>query len=105
MARQPVGLAVHDIDGDGRDDVITANAGDGSISVLTSSVPPPTPTPQPTGTPTMTGTPTATGSPTPTSTATATPTPTATATPTRTRVANPGAYGAPTATLKQGAIG
>jgi len=103
--RQPVGLAVHDIDGDGRDDVITANAGDGSISVLTSSVPPPTPTPQPTGTPTMTGTPTATGSPTPTSTATATPTPTATATPTRTRSQTPVFTAAPTATLKQGAIG
>jgi hypothetical protein len=59
----PRGIALADIDGDGRNDVITANQDGRSISVLLSSEPPPTPTltrtppPTPPATPTETPTP------------------------------------------------
>lgn len=78
----PVGMAVQDIDGDGIPDVITANSGDGSVSVLISGRPPATPTPLPSATPTMTGTPTDTPTPseTPTPSPTASPSPSATGT-------------------------
>lgn len=77
---QPVALAVGFIDADNRPDVVTANSGDGSISILVSSEPPPTLTPLPSFTPTIT--------PTFTATATMSPSPlgSATGTPTRTRV-------------------
>lgn len=101
----PLGLAMGDIDGDSRPDVVTANAGDGSLSVLISSRPPPTPTPPPTATPTIT--PTVTVTPTVTETPTATPTVTATPTPTGTRTRPPTATATltPTETQKPGTIG
>ncbi len=100
----PVGLTMKDIDGDGRPDVVVANQ-DGSVSILISSEPPPTPTPPPTMTPTVTATATITGTATPTATMTPTKTPTATTTATRTRVPSltPTPVGSPT--LKPGAIG
>lgn len=106
--RAPVAaLAVANIDGDGMQDVVTANQ-DGTITVLLSSVPPPTPTPTITQTPSTT--PTLTASETPTITPTDTPTPTAvpsgtgTATATGSRTATPTPNG-PTVTPKQGAFG
>jgi hypothetical protein len=103
--QNPVALAVADIDGDGTPDIVTANQGDGSVSILVSSRPPPTPTPLPTDTPTVTGTPTQsgtpTGTPTPTPSTTATPTVTGTRTPTLTPFPSP----VPTETLKPGALG
>jgi len=103
--RGPMGLTMKDIDGDGRPDVIVANADDGSVSILVSSKPPPTPTPPPTSTPTITPTRTATGTPTQTGTATPTATASATVAGTRTRTptAPPTLTGTPT--LKAGAIG
>ncbi len=98
---RPVALAVESFDADGMQDVLTANA-DGTLTVLLSSVPPPTPTPRPTETPTATETPSLTGTPTPTPTPTvpgtepATGTPTFTATGTRT--ATPLNTQSPTAT-------
>jgi hypothetical protein len=85
VGSKPMGMWVGDIDGDLRADVVTANAGtngsDGSISVLISSRPPPTPIPP---SPTATGTPTATFTVTPPETSTGTPTQTVTPTGTRT---------------------
>jgi FG-GAP-like repeat len=83
----PVAMVLADVDGDGRNDVITANQNPASISVLLSSRPEATPTPTATPTFTATATPTetATNTPTPTST----PTPTATATPTSTKTPQP----------------
>jgi hypothetical protein len=88
---QPVALSVALIDGDAIPDVVTANQ-NGTLSVLLSSVPPPTATPTntptttDTGTPTPTGTPPNTGtpidSPTPSPSATGDATPTITRTPT-----------------------
>jgi FG-GAP-like repeat len=72
----PVGMAIGDIDGDGIPDIVTANSGDGSVSVLLSSRPPATPTPPPTATPTISATPTTTGTPSDTPTGSPTPTPT-----------------------------
>jgi hypothetical protein len=84
VGNQPVALAVSDIDGDMKADVVTANAGDGSVSVLLSSRPAPTPIP-PSPTQTATSPPTATA----TGTATPTNTPTSTAVPTGTRTLAP----------------
>jgi hypothetical protein len=80
----PSAVALADVDGDGRNDIITSNRNAGSLSVLLSSDPPPTPTWTSTDTPTVT--PTVTPTPTPTTTPTVTPTgtPTATDTPTNT---------------------
>jgi len=87
----PRDIAVLDFDGDGLLDVATAN-GNGTISILVSSEPPPTPTPTDTPTPTETGTPTQTGTPTATTEGTATPE--GTRTPTRhTPTPKPGAFG------------
>lgn len=81
----PHALVLADVDGDGRSDVITVNQTAGSISVLLSSQPPPTPTMTPTATasttPTASSTPTASPTPTPTPSATATPSATNTNTP------------------------
>ena len=81
---QPAALSVANIDSDGMQDVVTANH-DGTITVLLSSVPPPTPTPTNTPTPSATGTVTATGTPTATGTITATPTDTPSPTPIQTQ--------------------
>jgi len=81
----PVALVLADVDGDRRNDLVTADQNPGwvSFSVLLSSRPAATPTPTATPTRTPTNTPTATG--TTTSTPTNTPTFTPTATPTATR--------------------
>lgn len=73
----PSALAVADIDGDGRDDLIVANQESGSLTFLLSSRPP-TPTPAPSLT--ASSTPTSTSTPTATPTATTTHTPTVTPT-------------------------
>ena len=91
----PQALVVTYFDRDPLQDVVTAN-GDGTISILLSSVPPATPTPVPTSTPTVTSTPSATGTVTPTATATDTPTRTGTPGPTNT------VFPTATATLKPG---
>jgi hypothetical protein len=90
----PRGLVLADVDGDGHSDVITANQEAGSISVLLSSRPPPTPTATRTTTPTVTPTRTFTSTATPTATLTPTATSTSTATVTRT----PRTTSTPTAT-------
>jgi hypothetical protein len=105
VAAGPRALVLADVDGDGSNDVITANQEARSVSVLLSGLPPPTatstptvtrtPTPSPTSTPTAsptaTATPTATVTPTTTSTNTARPTSTPTVTPTNTpRCLGPG---------------
>jgi MYXO-CTERM domain-containing protein len=96
LGAKPLALAVGNIDADNMQDVVTGNE-NGTISVLLSSVPPPTPTPLPTDTPTVTGTPTATvNTSTPTCTPTASPFPSTTGTITRTIV--------PSATPKAGAF-
>jgi len=95
VGTQPVAIALGDLDGDLRDDAVTANAGSGTLSILVSRF---APTPIPTPTPTITNTvPTATATPTPsatisvsptrtvTPTRTLSPTPTVTLTPTRTQ--------------------
>lgn len=80
----PVAMLVADVDGDGRNDVITANQNPASLTVLLSSRPAATPTATatpthtPTSTPTVTATPTPTPTTTPTATETPTPTPTST---------------------------
>lgn len=106
LGRRPVDTKVVDLDGDGRDDVLVAYAGDatrqGSLGVLLSSAPPATPTPLPTRTPTHTGTVTPTTTPSVTPTSTATPTPTRTATATRTRSLTPEPTVSPVPTLKPG---
>ena len=79
----PIAMVLADVDGDRRDDVITANQDPASITVLLSSRPAATPTFTATPTPTSTGT--ATPTATPTDTPTETPTPTCTSTPTPTR--------------------
>ncbi len=100
---QPVALAVARIDGDSVSDIVTAN-NNGTLTVLLSSVPPPTATPTDTPTPTDTGTVTATSTPTATGTPTVSPTPSPTptgdATPTITRTSTPGP--SPTATNTRG---
>jgi hypothetical protein len=86
----PRALILADLDGDGRNDVITANqdvGSVGSITLLLSSRPAPTPTFTSTATGTVTGTVTPTA--TPTDTPTETPTPTSTPTPTPTRTTRP----------------
>ncbi|MFN8642799.1 MAG: hypothetical protein U0802_14535 [Candidatus Binatia bacterium] len=94
-----------DLDRDGRDDIITTNADDGSLSVFLSGNPPPTPTrtPNPTAvdtvTPTATLTDTPTGTPTDTPTATPTGTPSGSATPTVTFTPTRTASASPTATF------
>lgn len=75
---RPSSVVLADVDGDGLNDVITANQDAASISVLLTSLPPHTPTPTPTDTATPTATPTFTS--TVTSTATRTPSTTGTAT-------------------------
>lgn len=80
----PNGLLLADLDREGKDDIVTTNAGDGSISVFLSSNPAPTPTFTATPTNTPTETPTPTSTPADTETPTVTPTPTATATATGT---------------------
>jgi hypothetical protein len=102
--QQPVGIAVGYVDGDPVQDIVTANEGDGSVSILVSSRPPPTPTPLPTDTPTATGTPTASFTPTPAPTGTPTPTPTSTPTGTRTPTMTLTPTPAPSATPKTGAF-
>ncbi|MGH3639251.1 MAG: FG-GAP repeat domain-containing protein [Mycobacterium sp.] len=101
----PVALAVTTFDADGMQDVLTAN-GDGTVSVLLSSVPPPTPTPLPSLTPTVTptNTPTGTVTQTPTDTPTASPTPesSATFTPSATTTVTPGLSPTPTNTRAGG---
>ena len=89
VGTEPSAVALADVDGDGRSDVITSNKSAGTLSVLLSSYPPPTPTW--TRTATATVTPTVTPTSTPTNTPTVTPTSTATAsnTPTRTRTNTP----------------
>lgn len=103
VGANPIALAVADIDRDGVADVVTGNT-DGSISVLLTSRPPPTPTPLSTDTPTVTGTPTpmpsSTATPTPTPSSTATPTATGTRLPTSTPVPSP----VPTNTMKPGTL-
>lgn len=80
-------LVLGDLDGDGKNDVVTANQDSRSLSILLSSEPPYTPTSTPTSTPTAT--PTSTASFTPTETPTSTPTQTPTNTPTLTATAGP----------------
>jgi len=83
----PRAMILADLDGDGRNDVITANQDAGSITLLLSSRPAATPTFTATPTPTSTGT--ATSTATPTDTPTETPTPTCTSTPTPSRTPPP----------------
>jgi hypothetical protein len=83
----PVAMVLGDVDGDRRDDVITANQDPASITLLLSSRPAATPTFTATPTPTSTGT--ATPTATPTNTPTNTPTPTSTPTPTPSRTPRP----------------
>jgi hypothetical protein len=91
----PNGVLLADLDRDGKDDIVTTNAGDGTLTVFLSSQPPPTPTFTATPTNTPTATPSASPTPQDTSTPTATPTwtPTASNTPTQTQT------GLPTATV------
>ena len=102
----PVALSVAYIDGDGMQDVVTAN-GNGTISVLLSSVPAATPTPTATFTATATGTVTSTGTitdtPTFTPTATLIPSATPSVTPSWTRTPTPTGSATPK-TPKQGAF-
>ncbi len=81
----PVDLAIGSFDFDGQQDVVTANSGDGSLSILRSMFPPATPTQPPTPIPTDTSTPGPTGTftatpsatpPPPTAVGTSTPIPT-----------------------------
>ncbi|HVM97688.1 MAG TPA: FG-GAP-like repeat-containing protein, partial [Candidatus Acidoferrales bacterium] len=86
----PIALAIGDLDGDGIADVVTANAADGSISILVSGGRPATPTPLPTDTATQTASPTETplpATPTPSATGTFTRTPSRTSTPLPTNTA------------------
>lgn len=74
-ATLPQDVIVADVDRDNRDDIVVANAGNGSLSYFLSGSPPDTPTPAPTATRTNTRppdtlTPTPIVSPTPTATAT-----------------------------------
>ena len=100
----PNGVLLADLDRDGRDDIVTTNAGNGSVTVFLSSQPPPTPTRTPADTPTTTATATPTATPsdtptvTPTFTETATPTDTPTATPTVTFTPTRSPSPSPTAT-------
>ena len=101
----PRGLTVVDFDNDGQQDVALAN-NDGTLTILVSSVPPPTPTPTqtPLATATGTATPSETPSltPTPSDTPSETPTITPTPTPTVTRTGTPG--NTPTPTNTRGGI-
>jgi hypothetical protein len=96
-AAAPAAVALADVDGDGRMDVVTANQGDGSITgsltfLLSSRPATPSPTVPIVATNTRTATPTPTGpTPTPTDTPTGTFTQTPTQTPTETQT--------PTATI------
>lgn len=78
-SRMAQALAVTDVDGDSRDDIIVGHS-DGVVTLFLSSDPPPTPTAPPTSTPTPVLSPTPTLSPAPTFTVT--PTETARPTPT-----------------------
>lgn len=93
VGQGPNAILLADLDGDGKDDVITTNS-DGSLTIFLSSDPPPTPAATPSATPTWTGTPLPTATPTAsatgTTTATATGTPTATQTFTATETTTPG---------------
>lgn len=82
----PRALAVANLDQDRLEDIATANTG-GTVSILLSSVPPPTATPAPTGTPTQTLSPSVTGTVTQTPTPSPTVAGTRTHTPTRTQTA------------------
>lgn len=95
----PVGVVAGDFDGDGGPDAVSANR-DGTVSILRSSQPPPTPTPTETLTPTVTPTPSSTAPPTASATPTGTPSATATVTPTRTGTATR----TPTATVTKKGI-
>ena len=75
---RPQAVAIGDFDSDLQADLVTAN-GDGTVSILISSEPPPTPTP--TETPTSTPTETPTETTTPSETPTASPVPSETTTP------------------------
>lgn len=86
----PVDLEAVDIDRDGRDDVITANAGDGSVTYMLSNQRQNTPTPVPTNSPTITPTPVATQAFSPT----------ITLSPTRTRRPSPSQTPEPTHTQR-----
>jgi len=92
----PVDLDVADIDRDGRDDVVVANAGNGSVTYLLSGLRLPTPTPTVTNTPMATST-------TPPGAGTATASPTTTRSPTRTRRPSATPSPAPTNT-KRGVV-
>jgi hypothetical protein len=100
VGSSPTSVAVGDVNGDGRPDLLVANQGSNSVSVLLNADPPPTPTS--TATPTETATPTATSTATPTETATptatSTATPTETSTPTPTSTATATSTDTPTAT-------
>ena len=103
---RPYSVAVGDFNGDGKQDVVTANQYSNNVSILLrncQATPTPSPTPSPVPTATATATPTATFTPTATATATATPTATATATstptPTATATATPTATATATATF------
>jgi hypothetical protein len=87
----PVDLAAIDFDGDSIEDVASANRS-GTITILVSSVPPPTPTPTDTPLPTVTPTVTPTGTATNTATRTPAETPTRTGTRVDTRTPKEGAF-------------
>lgn len=104
-------LAVTDVDGDSRDDIIVGHS-DGLLTLFLSSDPPPTPTPPNTATPTPVLSPTPTFSPIPTATFTPTesPRPTPTFTPRSTStprgvvfLSGEGCAAAPTSDRRSGA--
>jgi hypothetical protein len=101
IAREPTGIdsvprsvAVGEFDGDDKGDVIVAGTanGMGTLTLLRSRVPPPTPSPTITPTPTVTRTVTTTGTMTPTATATGTELPSRTATLTPRNTPKPGTF-------------
>ena len=81
-------MVVADIDRDGRNDIVVANAGNGTLTYFVSSIapppPPPTDTPVPTSTPLPTNTAVITNTPSATPTRSQRQTPTHTADPSRT---------------------
>lgn len=91
VGSEPVAIAMGDLDGDLRDDTVTANRGNGTLSILISRfAPTPSPTPTvPTLTPTVTPTPSPSASETPTATPTRTLSPTRTQSPVGTATVTP----------------